>query len=139
LCASAVKPALEKVVDAGRPERPGQQPAEAGSKDLRRCESRGGPCANAAAAGDELAECLVQVATLDRILVSAVCLALDEGRADEARHFVACKRPALNVATESTARSRAVWHYGSRSSNRLSAPAAASPPANVPVIAAYDA
>jgi len=46
-------------------------------------------------------------------------------------------RAALKVARPSTARSSAVWHCGSRSRERLSAPAPARPVANVPKIAAY--
>jgi hypothetical protein len=45
-------------------------------------------------------------------------------------------RAALNVAAARTVRSSAVWHCGSRSRSRLSAPAAARPPVKVPMIAA---
>src|SRR5581483_3090340 len=87
------EPRLEEVVEPGRGERPRQQPSEAGGEHLRRRQAGRRPGPPAAAAGDELAERLLPVARLDRLLVAFVSLAADEGVAEEARHLVAGERP----------------------------------------------
>src|SRR5579864_836227 len=77
---------LQEVVHAAGGERPGQEAAEARRDHLRARQAGGNPGADAARAGDELADRLPQVARLDGLLV------LDERLADEARDLVARDR-----------------------------------------------
>jgi hypothetical protein len=137
LAVSAANAAWRKSFAPRGGERPGQQPPEARRDGLRRGEACGRPGADAPAAGDELADRLLQVAGVERLLVARVRMTLDERLADEARHLVAGDRArGLNEAVQRTAKLSAVCSRASRPSIRAIPPARASLPAKVPMIAA---
>src|SRR5205814_4808969 len=80
---------LEEVVCPGGGERPREDAPGTRGEDLSRRQTGRRPRADAAAARHELADGLLEVAGLLRLLVvPAVRLAFDERRAEEARHLV---------------------------------------------------
>src|SRR5580765_3482323 len=83
------EPCLQEIVDACAGERPGQHAPEARRQDLRGREPGGGPRADAAAAGYELADRLLHVAGLNgTLLVGLPRVPFDERFADEARDVI---------------------------------------------------
>src|SRR3954471_7409666 len=88
------EPGEQEVVQPAGGERPGQQPPGARGENLRRGEPGGRPRADAACAGDELADSLAEVAGRHGLFALAVVsISLDERRAHEARDLVPGERP----------------------------------------------
>src|SRR5581483_10219171 len=75
---------LEEVVRTCRGQSPRQQPSGSRREDLRRRKAGRRPCADAAAARHELADRLLQISRLLRLLAAGVRLTLDERRPEEA-------------------------------------------------------